>query len=112
MLVADKTYTPAEAAVASGVGLKTVHREIDEGPLRSKRKTPQGKRSLDEQDLFYLAVANTLDTRLVQLTSKGKESLRTAIITHLRGEQPKQRFPVFAGGLSLDLRQVFQEVRS
>ena len=33
MLNVNRTFTPSEAAVASGVPLKTVHREIDQGPL-------------------------------------------------------------------------------
>jgi DNA-binding transcriptional MerR regulator len=76
MLSEKRIFTPGEAAVVSGVPVKTVHREIDEGPLRPKRKKSGGKRSLREQDLFYLAVAKGLDTRLVQLTSEGKDLVK------------------------------------
>jgi uncharacterized protein (DUF433 family) len=98
--------------VVSGVPLKTVHREIDEGPLNAKRIKSGGRRSLQEEDLFYLAVAKSLDTRLVQLTSDGKERLRGAIVTYIRRGQTKQRFSLFGSGLTVDLKQVLEEVRS
>jgi uncharacterized protein (DUF433 family) len=113
MLSEKRIFTPGEAAVVSGVPVKTVHREIDEGPLRPKRKRSGGKRSLREQDLFYLAVAKGLDTRLVQLTSEGKDKLHDAIVMYCRKRGPaKRNFPVFGGGLSLDLKRVLEEVRS
>jgi len=93
--------------------MKTVHREIDEGPLKPKRRSPGSKRALREQDLFYLAVAKGLDTRLVQLTSEGKDKLHDAIVTYCRGRAPaKREFSLFGGGLSLDLKRVLDEVRS
>jgi uncharacterized protein (DUF433 family) len=113
MLNEERTFTPGEAAVVSGVPVKTVHREIDEGPLKPKRKTSGRKRSLREEDLFYLAVAKGLDTRLVQLTSEGKDQLHDAIVTYCRRRGPaKREFPVFGGGLSLNLRRVLDEVHS
>ena len=112
MLNHERTFTPSEAAVVSGVPVRTVHREIDEGPLKAKRKKSGGKRSLQEEDLFYLAVAKSLDTRLVQLTSEGKERLRGAIVTYLRRGKAKRGFPLFGGGLTLDLKQVLEIVRS
>ena len=111
MLSEGKAFTPNEAAVVSGVPVKTVNREIDEGPLRAKRKKSGGRRSLQEEDLFYLAVAKSLDTRLVQLTSEGKERLRSAIVSCIRRGQTKQRFSLFGSGLTLDLKQVLEEVR-
>jgi uncharacterized protein (DUF433 family) len=112
MLNEERTFTPGEAAVVSGVPVKTVHREIDEGPLKPKRKTAGSKRSLFEVDVFYLAVAKGLDTRLVQLTSEGKDQLHDAIVTYCRKRGPaKRQFPVFGGGLSLDLKRVLDEVR-
>jgi uncharacterized protein (DUF433 family) len=109
----ERIFTPSEAAVVSGVPLRTVHREIDDGPLRSKRKKPGGKRFLREEDLFYLAVAKGLDTRLVQLTSEGKDKLHAAIIAERRKRAPARReFPLFGGRLSLDLKRVLEEVRS
>jgi len=109
----EKIFTPSEAAVVSGVPVKTVHREIDEGPLKPKRRSPGGKRALHEQDLFYLAVAKGLDTRLVQLTSEGKDKLHDAIATYCRGGAPaKREFSLFGGGLSLDLKRVLDQVRS
>lgn len=107
-----KAFTPSEAAVVSGVPLKTVHREIDEGPLKAKRTKSGGRRSLEEEDLFYLAVVKSLDTRLVQLTSEGKQRLRDAIVTYIRRGQTKQRLSLFGNGLTLDLKQVLEEVRS
>ncbi len=109
----EKIFTPSEAAVVSGVPVKTVHREIDEGPLKPKRRSPGGKRALREQDLCYLAVAKGLDTRLVQLTSEGKDKLHDAIVTYCRGRAPaKREFSLFGGGLSLDLKRVLDQVRS
>ena len=114
MLSDERTFTPSEAAVVSGVAVKIVHREIDEGPLKLKRKRSPGKRSLREEDLFYLwAVAKGLDTRLVQLTSEGKGKLRHAIFAYRRSGKPaKKELPLFGGGFSLNLRRVFSEVRS
>src|SRR5229473_7272577 len=110
----EKIFTPSEAAVVSGVPVKTVHREIDEGPLKLKRRrSPGSKRALREQDLFYLTVAKGLDTRLVQLTSEGKDKLHDAIVTYCRGRAPaKKELPVFGGRLLLDLKLVLEEVRS
>jgi uncharacterized protein (DUF433 family) len=113
MLSEERAFTPGEAAVVSGVPVKTVHREIDEGPLKPKRKRLGSKRSLREEDLFYLAVAKGLDTRLVQLTSEGKDRLHDAIARYCRTSGPARReFPLFGGGLSLDLKRVLKEVRS
>ncbi len=63
MPAAWRLFTPSEAAVASGVPVKTVHREIDEGPLKTTQGRPGSKRSLREEDLFYLAVAKGIDTK-------------------------------------------------
>ena len=113
MLNQERTFTVSEAAVVSGVPVKTVHREIDEGPLKPKRQRPGSKRALREQDLFYLAVAKGLDTRLVQLTSEGKDKLHDEIIVYWRSKKPtKKELPVFGGRLLLDLRLVLKEVRS
>lgn len=113
MLNQERTFTPSEAAVVSGVPVKTVHREIDEGPLKPKRRRPGSKRALREQDLFYLAAAKGLDTRLVQLTSEGKEKLHDAIVVYWRSKKPaKKELPVFGGRLLLDLNLVLEEVRS
>jgi len=113
MLNVDKTFTPSEAAVASGVPLKIVHREIDQGPLKAARKESKSKRCLKEDDLFYLAVAKRLDTRLVQLTAEGKDRLHEAIVTYRRRSRTDTRgFPLFDSGLSLDMKSVLEEVRS
>ena len=113
MLNQERTFTASEAAVVSGVPVKTVHREIDEGPLKPKRQRPGSKRALREHDLFYLAVAKGLDTRLVQLTSEGKDKLHDEIIVYWRSKKPtKKELPVFGGRLLLDLRLVLKEVRS
>ena len=84
MEIEERTFTPSEAAVVSGVAVKTVHREIDEGPLKPKTKKSARKRSLREEDLFYLAVAKSLDTNLVQLTSAGKDKLHDVIVLYWR----------------------------
>ena len=88
MLREERICAPSEAAVVSGVPLKTVHREIDEGLLKPARKKLGGKRSLREEDLFYLAVTKGLDTLLVQLTSEGKDKLHDAIVTCCRKSGP------------------------
>jgi len=113
MLNVKRTFTPSEAAVASGVPLKTVHREIDQGPLKAARKESGSKRSLKEDDLFYLVIANRLDTRLLQLTAEGKDRLHEAIVTYRRRSRARARaFRFFDGGLSLDMKSVLEEVRS
>jgi len=84
MLDVNRTFTPSEAAVASGVPLKIVNQEIDQGPLKAARKESGSKRSLKEDDLFYLVIANRLDTRLLQLTAEGKDSVNAAIVTYRR----------------------------
>ena len=38
MLNVNRTFTPSEAAVASGVPLKTVHREIDQCSVKGRTK--------------------------------------------------------------------------
>lgn len=111
--IEERTFTPSEAAVVSGVAVKTVHREIDEGPLKPKRRKSAGKRALRQEDLFYLAVAKSLDTRLVQLTNAGKDKLHEAIVAYCRSKKaPRKELPLFGGRLSLDLKSVLEEVRS
>jgi hypothetical protein len=108
---AERTFSPTEAAVVSGVAVKTVHREIDEGPLKAKGKN-SGKRTLRQEDLFYLAVAKGLHTSLFQLTSEGKHKLHSAIQLCWRKHRPtKWQLPLFGGGLALDLRGVLSDVR-
>ncbi len=109
----ERTFTPSEAAVVSGVAVKTVHREIDEGPLKPKRKRSASKRALRQEDLFYLAVAKVLDTRLLQLTNEGKDKLHEAIVAYCRGKKaPKKELPLFGSRLLLDLKSVLEEVPS
>ncbi len=112
MLDTERTFTATEAAVASGVPVKTIHREIDEGPLKSALKQPGNKRCIREEDLLYLAVTRRLDPKLVQLTSEGKDRLHDAIVSYgYRRGQQKRGFPLF-GGLSLDLKDIVKELRS
>ncbi len=109
----ERMFTASEAAVVLGVPVKTIHREIDEGPLRTARKRPASKRSLRQEDLFYLAVAKGIDTKLVQLTRGGKDKLHNAIVGHVRqGGSPKRTFSLFGGGLSVDVKQILDEVHS
>jgi len=113
MLDSERKFTPSEAAVASGVTVKTVHREIDEGPLKAARKHRGTKRSLREEDLFYLAVAKCFDKRLVRLTNRGKDQLHDVIVSYGRRQQPQKReFPRFSGALSLDLKGAIADVQS
>jgi uncharacterized protein (DUF433 family) len=113
MLDAERIFTPAEAAVASGVPVRTIHREIDEGPLKSALKKNGNKRALREEDLVYLAAAKRFDPALVQLTSEGKNRLHDAIVTYYdRRRAQKWGFPLFGGGFSLNLKGVVREIRS
>ena len=113
MLDQERTFTPGEAAVVSRVPVKTVHREIDAGPLKTAGKRSGSKRSLREEDLFYLAVAKSLDTKLVQLTSEGKDKLHEAIVTFCRRHPSSKRdFGLFGGVMSFDLKRVLGDVRS
>ena len=90
-----------------------MHREIDEGPLKPKRQRPGSKRASPRTGSLLLAVAKGLDTRLVQLTSEGKDKLHDEIIVYWRSKKPtKKELPVFGGRLLLDLRLVLKEVRS
>jgi hypothetical protein len=98
MLDSGRTFTPTEAAVASGVPVKTIHREIDEGPLKSALKQPGNKRCIREEDLLYLAVTRRLDPKLVQLTSQGKDRLHDAIVSYgYRRGQKSAGFLCLAG---------------
>lgn len=113
MLDSEMKFTPTEAAVASGVTVKTVHREIDEGPLKAARKPSGRKRLLLEEDLLYLAVAKRFDARLVQLTSRGRDKLHDVIVEYCRRLPLQKRDgPRFGGALSLDLKDAIEEVRS
>ena len=108
------SFTPSEAAVASGVLLKTVHREIDQGPLKAARKESGSKRALKEDDLFYLVIANWLESRLLQLTAEGKDRLHEAIVACRRRTRAARArsFRLLGGGLLLDMKSVLEEVRS
>jgi uncharacterized protein (DUF433 family) len=113
MIDGERTYTPGEAAVAAGVPVKIVHREIDQGPLKAARGQRGNKRSLREEDLFYLAAANCLDNRLVQLTREGRDKLHEAIALYCRrGRTVNEEIPLFGGGFSLDLKRVLRLVRT
>jgi uncharacterized protein (DUF433 family) len=113
MLNEQKTFTPTEAAVVLGFSVKTVHREIDEGPLKSNRKVSGGKRALCKEDLLYLWAAKSFDTRLVQLTSEGKYKLHHAIVLYSRRPEPhRKQFPLFGGRFSLDLRRIVKDVHA
>jgi uncharacterized protein (DUF433 family) len=113
MLDRERIFTASEAAVAAGVPLKIVHREIDQGPLKAARGRDGNKRCLREQDLIYLAAANGLDNRLVQLTREGRSKLYDAIALHRRrGRIDEREISLFGGGLSLDLKGVLKQVRT
>jgi uncharacterized protein (DUF433 family) len=111
MIDGDRTFAPSEAAMAAGVPVKMVHREIDQGPLKAARRRGN-KRALREEDLFYLAAANCLDNRLVQLTREGRDKLHEAIAVHCRrGRTAKEEISLFGGGLYLDLKPILKLVR-
>jgi len=109
MLDVNRTFTPSEAAVASGVPLKIVNQEIDQGPLKAARKESGSKRSLKEDDIFYLVIANRLDTRLLQLTAEGKDRVNAAIVTYRRRPGP---FVSLTMGSRSTMKSVLEEVRS
>jgi uncharacterized protein (DUF433 family) len=107
-MIEERTFTPSEAAVVSGVSLSTIHKAIDEGPLGSAREREAGKRILTETDVVYLAASSIFDPKLTQLTDRAKTRLRKAISSSARkpGKIP------FLEGLDLDIRPVVARVRS
>lgn len=109
-MMPEKTFTPSEAAVVSGVSLQGVHKAIDEGPLESARARKAGKRILTEADVLYLATAGIFDPKLVQLTDQAKDRLRRAIAFHCKGKYSRK--VVLFDGLELDVEPVIAKVRS
>ncbi len=107
----DKTYTPAEAAVLSGVPLQVIHKAIDAGPLADARGRRVRRRTLTRADILYLAVSRVFDPKLVQLTERAKSRLRQAIASQ-RGTAKKRGKLVLFGGLELDLKPVVATIES
>ena len=103
----ERTFTPSEAAVVSGVPLSAIHKAIDEGPLTQARTRKPGKRVLVDSEVLYLAAANIFDPAMVQLTDKAKARLRKTI----EASQPKSGKIPFLEGLNLDLGSVIAKVR-
>lgn len=110
-MIEERTFTPSEAAVVSGVALQAVHKAIDEGPLERARGRKPGKRILTETDLLYLAVASVFDPKLVQLTEQAKDRLRKAIASYYRVGRNPEKLMLFQG-LELDVRPVVAKLRS
>jgi uncharacterized protein (DUF433 family) len=103
------TFTPSEAAVVSGLPVRTVQKAIDEGPLaRGRRKR---RRELTAPDLFYLVTLKSFDPRLVKLTGKAKDELRRSILASLESGKVSTRGLSF-GGLVVDFSAVAARVRS
>ena len=102
---AERTFTPSEAAVITGVPLSAVHKAIDAGPLGKERAREPGKRTLLKTDVIYLAAISIFDPTLMQLTDQAKERLWKAI-----SATPNVRKIMLAEGLNLDLNRVVARV--
>jgi uncharacterized protein (DUF433 family) len=110
-VIRERTFTPSEAAVVSGLPLRAIHKAIDDGPLKDRRAGKSGSRVLTETDLLSLAALSIFDPKLMQLTGPAKERLRRAIASYCRlGRGPEKL--MFFQGLELDVRSVVVKVRS
>jgi uncharacterized protein (DUF433 family) len=56
-----KEFTPSEAAAISGLSLRSVQREIDEGPVTKARSESNGRRRLDIAALLYLVILRDVE---------------------------------------------------
>jgi uncharacterized protein (DUF433 family) len=109
MTIEQHTFTPAEAAVVSGLPVRVVQKAIDEGPLARGRKSRH--RELTEADLLYLVTIKGFDPRLVKLTGKAKNELwRSILATSQRGKVRSRR--VSFAGLVIDFLAIGAQVRS
>jgi uncharacterized protein (DUF433 family) len=107
----ERTFTPSEAAVVSGVPVQAVNKAIDGGPLHSARDRKSGERTLTETDLLYLATTGIFDPKLVKLTEQARSRLRKALASYYRiGKQPGKL--VLFEGLEIDVRPVVAKLRS
>ena len=113
MLNQERTFTPSEAAVVSGVPVKTVHREIDEGPLKPKRRRPGARERSANRTSSTWPQRRVLIRAWSNSPVRAKISFTMAIIVYWRSKKPaKKELPVFGGRLLLDLKLVLEEVRS
>lgn len=103
-----ESFTPTEAAVVTGLPVRTVQKAIDEGPLARGRKNR--RRELTAPDLFYLVTIKGLDPRLVKLTGRAKDELRRSILMRWEGGRVVAR-SVSLGGLLVDFSAVATQVR-
>jgi uncharacterized protein (DUF433 family) len=110
-MIQQKTFTPSEAAVISGVPVQAVHKAIDKGPLESARGRKPGKQRLTDTDLIYLTIISIFDRRLVQLTEQAKSRLRKAIAAYCRTGRKAGKLILF-DGLELEVRPVVTRVQS
>jgi uncharacterized protein (DUF433 family) len=106
-----RTFTPAEAAVVTGVPVQAIHKAIDEGPLRGARGRKVRRRSLTEADLLYLAASSIFDPDMVQLTQQARVQLRKAFAAHCAIGKTPRKLLLF-GGLELDVRRMVAKMRS
>ncbi len=109
MIIAQQTFTPSEAAVVSGLPVRTVQKAIDEGILARGRKNR--RRELTEPDLLYLVTIKGFDPRLVKLTSKAKDELRRSIFACWQSGKGGTSGVSF-GGLLVDFSAIAAQVRS
>jgi uncharacterized protein (DUF433 family) len=109
MMISQGTFTPAEAAVVSGLPVRTVQKAIDEGLLARGRKNR--RRELTEPDLLYLVTIKGFDPRLVKLTGKAKDELRRSILACWQSGKVGTR-GVSYGGLLVDFSAIAAKVRS
>jgi uncharacterized protein (DUF433 family) len=76
MLQAQRTFSPSEASAISGLDLRSVQREIDEGPVKKARAARNGrKRRLTRNDLLYFVLVRDFEKLL---SKHGKELIYQA----------------------------------
>jgi uncharacterized protein (DUF433 family) len=107
--MSEQTFTPAEAAVVSGLPVRAVQKAIDDRILARGRKSR--RRELTEPDLLYLVTIKGFDPRLVKLTGKAKDALRRSIAARWQSGKVGPRGVSF-GGLLVDVSAIAAQVRS
>src|SRR5260370_20527324 len=108
-MMAQESFTPSEAAVVSGLPVRTVQKAIDEGFLARGRKNR--RRELTAADLLYLVTIKGFDPHLVKLTGKAKDELRRSIHARWQAGKVGSRGVSF-GGLLVAFSAVATQVRS
>src|SRR5579864_189607 len=73
----QETFTPSEAAAISGLGLRAIQREIDEGPLKTARAGRNGpRRQINKHDLLYLVLVRDFE---LLFSKRGKDLIYNTV---------------------------------